>query len=415
MQRQQERLERHRVEKERQREGRGDRDRDRHRDRDRRRDREGRSGRDHNHRPQHMAIYQLQRSGQQSHMQPPLQPQQMRPSSGKDHSRIPQPMVVSQSQPVSQPVPQVAASPQVQQAAGLVRFARANHWAEDTWASLLSALLTGRALDVYSRLSDDDAQDYVKVKEAILKRYELTEDGFKKKFRSEVPQEGEVPDQYIVRLSSYLNRWIELSSTPKTYEGICDLVVQEQFLDLCPLDLSIHLRERKPKSLEEMGRMSDQYLTAHETSLAEGVRPRNSSRSEGEPGRKSGQGGSGEPGGGFRKTCYHCRETGHVKADCPSLGKGFSKKNVVAQSMFAQGADKPWDADGNLAEDSKYSSTGAVNGQQVQVYRDTGSSRTFVNKTLVPRKAYTEDAIKVRLANGAVDSVPTARVELEVD
>ncbi|XP_066267347.1 mitogen-activated protein kinase kinase kinase kinase 4-like isoform X8 [Branchiostoma lanceolatum] len=120
MQRQQERLERHRVEKERQRDGR-DRDRDRHRDRDRRR--EGRSGRDHNHRPQHMAINQLQRSGGQSHMQPPLQPQQvnmMRPSSGKEHSRIPQPMVVSQSQPVPQPVPQVAASPQVQQQAGLV-------------------------------------------------------------------------------------------------------------------------------------------------------------------------------------------------------------------------------------------------------------------------------------------------------
>ncbi|KAI8491893.1 hypothetical protein Bbelb_302660 [Branchiostoma belcheri] len=295
------------------------------------------------------------------------------------------------------------------------RFARANHWAEDTWASLLSALLTGKALDVYSRLSDAEAQDYDKVKEAILKRYELTEDGFRKKFRSEIPQEGEGPDQYIVRLSSYLNRWIELSGTSKTFEGVCDLIIQEQFLDLCPLDLSIHLRERKPKSLEELGRMSDQYLTAHETSLAEGVRPRNSSRSEGEPGRKSGQGGSGEPGGGFRKTCYHCRETGHVKADCPSLGKGFSKKNVVAQSMFAQGADKPWDADGNLAEDSKYRSSGAVNGQQVQVYRDTGSSRTFVNKTLVPRKAYTEDAIKVRLANGAVDSVPTARVELEVD
>ncbi|KAI8517611.1 hypothetical protein Bbelb_036280 [Branchiostoma belcheri] len=277
------------------------------------------------------------------------------------------------------------------------RFARANHWAEDTWASLLSALLTGKALDVYSRLSDAEAQDYDKVKEAILKRYELTEDGFRKKFRSEIPQEGEGPDQYIVRLSSYLNRWIELSGTSKTFEGVCDLIIQEQFLDLCPTDLAIHLRERKPTSLEELGKMSDQYLTAHETSLAEGVRPRNSysSRSEGEPGRKSGQ--------------------GHVKADCPSLGKGFSKKNVVAQSMFARGADKTWDANGNLAEDSKYRSSGAVNGQQVQVYRDTGSSRTFVNKKLVPRKSYTEDVIKVRLANGAVDSVPTARVELEVD
>ncbi|XP_078677844.1 LOW QUALITY PROTEIN: uncharacterized protein LOC144914156 [Branchiostoma floridae x Branchiostoma belcheri] len=121
------------------------------------------------------------------------------------------------------------------------RFARANHWAEGTWASLLSALLTGMALDVYSRLSDDDTQYYNKVKDAILKRYELTEDGFRKKFRSKVPQEGEGPDQYLIRLSSYLNRWVELSDTPRTYEGICDMIVQEQFLDLVPVELSTHL------------------------------------------------------------------------------------------------------------------------------------------------------------------------------
>ncbi|KAI8513611.1 hypothetical protein Bbelb_079350 [Branchiostoma belcheri] len=222
------------------------------------------------------------------------------------------------------------------------------------------------------------------------------------------------------------------------------MIVQEQFLYLVTVELSTQLRERKPKFLEDLGKMSDQYLMARETSLVEGVRPRNSSSAEGVFNRKSGQGGSGEPGRGFRKTCYHCRETGHVKADCPSLGKGFSKENVVAQSMFAQGAD----ADGILdskysstgaedskysstgsedskysstggedskysstgaedskysstgakdskysstgsedskyssigAEDSKYSSTGAVNGQRVHVYRDTGSSRTFVNK-----------------------------------
>ncbi|XP_078598163.1 uncharacterized protein LOC144874156 [Branchiostoma floridae x Branchiostoma japonicum] len=160
------------------------------------------------------------------------------------------------------------------------RFARANHWAENTWASLLSALLTGKALAVYSRLSDDDAKDYKKVKDAILKRYELTEDGFKKKFRSEVPQEGEGPDQYIVRLSSYLNRWIELSDTPKTYEGLRDLIIQEQFLDLCPVDLSVHLRERKPKSLEELGKMSERYLIAHGRGLFEGARPRNPPRTD---------------------------------------------------------------------------------------------------------------------------------------
>ena len=37
------------------------------------------------------------------------------------------------------------------------RFAQANGWDREEWAVSLSALLTGKALDVYSRLSDDDA------------------------------------------------------------------------------------------------------------------------------------------------------------------------------------------------------------------------------------------------------------------
>ncbi len=40
------------------------------------------------------------------------------------------------------------------------RFARAVKWPEDTWAGNLSALLTGKALEVYSRLAADDANDY---------------------------------------------------------------------------------------------------------------------------------------------------------------------------------------------------------------------------------------------------------------
>ena len=60
------------------------------------------------------------------------------------------------------------------------RFAKNNNWDQSTWSTSLSALLTGRALDVYSRLSETAAVDYKQLKEALSKRYELTESGFRR-------------------------------------------------------------------------------------------------------------------------------------------------------------------------------------------------------------------------------------------
>ena len=57
------------------------------------------------------------------------------------------------------------------------RFARTNEWEESCWAVNLSVLLTGRALDVYSRMEEDEANDYGALKRALQKRYNLTEDG----------------------------------------------------------------------------------------------------------------------------------------------------------------------------------------------------------------------------------------------
>ena len=51
------------------------------------------------------------------------------------------------------------------------RYAENASWEKDTWAIKLSALLTGRAMDVYTRMSDADASDYDKLKKALLTRY----------------------------------------------------------------------------------------------------------------------------------------------------------------------------------------------------------------------------------------------------
>ena len=54
------------------------------------------------------------------------------------------------------------------------RFAETAKWKKDGWASKLSALFSGRAIEVYSRLSEEAAKDYDKVKIALMKRYDLT-------------------------------------------------------------------------------------------------------------------------------------------------------------------------------------------------------------------------------------------------
>ena len=41
---------------------------------------------------------------------------------------------------------------------------------KDTWAVKLSVLMTGRTMDVYTRMSDADATDYDKLKKALLTR-----------------------------------------------------------------------------------------------------------------------------------------------------------------------------------------------------------------------------------------------------
>ena len=72
----------------------------------------------------------------------------------------------------------------------------------------LSALLKGRALEVYSRLPMKEAQNYKVLKEALLNRFNLTEEGFKQKFQTLKPETNEAPLQFISRLKKYLMRWM---------------------------------------------------------------------------------------------------------------------------------------------------------------------------------------------------------------
>ena len=122
------------------------------------------------------------------------------------------------------------------------RYAENASWEKDTWAIKLSALLTGRAMDVYTRMSDADASDYDKLKKALLTRYNYTEDGYRKRFREATPETEETPDQFVIRLKNSLAKWLELSgSSPQNFDALDDLIVKEQFINACSEDLAMYL------------------------------------------------------------------------------------------------------------------------------------------------------------------------------
>ena len=148
------------------------------------------------------------------------------------------------------------------------RYAENASWEKDTWAIKLSALLTGRAMDVYTRMSDADASDYDKLKKALLTRYNYTEDGYRKRFREATPETEETPDQFVIRLKNYLAKWLELSgSSPQNFDALVDLIVKEQFINACSEDLAMYLLERGPKDLVELTTWAQKYLIAHKEQL----------------------------------------------------------------------------------------------------------------------------------------------------
>ena len=117
----------------------------------------------------------------------------------------------------------------------LFRFethATALKWGRAHWVTYLSALLEGTALTLFHSLSDteDGTVTYEKLKSALLKKFQCTPEGFRKRFRESKPTAGEPFEPYAVELRRLADRWISLSKIEKTYEGLLGLTLSEQLL-----------------------------------------------------------------------------------------------------------------------------------------------------------------------------------------
>ena len=129
----------------------------------------------------------------------------------------------------------------------------------------LSALLEGTALTLFHSLSDteDGTVTYEQLKSALLKKFQCTPEGFRKRFRESKPTAGEPFETYAVELRRLADRWISLSKVEKTYEGLLGLILSEQLLQSVSHDLATFLCEKDERSFQNLIKSAESYRHAH--------------------------------------------------------------------------------------------------------------------------------------------------------
>ncbi|XP_040065085.1 uncharacterized protein LOC120838976 [Ixodes scapularis] len=313
---------------------------------------------------------------------------------------------------------------------------------------MLALCLKGEALSVVGRLSPEESVDYDAVKRALMRRFRLTADGFREKFRNARPEGGETGAQYAARLASLFDRWVELSETAKQYDTLRDLLLAEQFLKGCSPKLALFIKERTTKTLADMADLADRYLEAQGTQslgkkveekkpTSEPPRPVDKKSTRQRPplrcflcNRLGHRAADCRDKVTTKASCWRCGQTGHAANSCQEGSKGRSqasccvateptkKKEVVVQDGYVElkNGDRLPVVNSTIEEEETNLTNGVpvragrVGTRSVTVLRDTGCNTVVVRKNLISKEELTGTSKAVYLADGTVKMLPEARL-----
>lgn len=150
------------------------------------------------------------------------------------------------------------------------RLMKAYEVKKERWSFKLAPQLVGKAQQAYAAMAPDEAMDYDKVKRAILRRYDITEESYRQRFRALKRKEEETSREVGARLRDLADKWLKDCTS---VEEVKDQIVLEQLINTLPADIQVWVKERKPKSSEEASQLADDYVQARKQNSKETETP----------------------------------------------------------------------------------------------------------------------------------------------
>ena len=206
-------------------------------------------------------------------------------------------------------------------------------WPKEFWTMLLQSVLLGKAREIYTQLSVEQASDYDCVKELILKGYELVPEAYRQKFRNCRKDTAQTFIEFARVKEQLFDRWCTSNKIDRDFSELRQLILVEEFKRCVTMSIRVFLDEQKVKTLHDAARISDDYALTHKSGS-----PTNSSPFERSHEHK--------PFGGvsqFRSTtkapattglnpkstsfiplkslptCNYCKKEGHILSECLKL------------------------------------------------------------------------------------------------
>ncbi|XP_021345000.1 uncharacterized protein LOC110444964, partial [Mizuhopecten yessoensis] len=251
-----------------------------------------------------------------------------------------------------------------------------------------------------------------------------------------------------------------MTNTQKAYDDLKDLMVRDQFLHCCGKELALFLRERVPKSMQEMARLADQFAEARGAKTnammarpsKSGDKQHNANSSDYKTSDKKENSAAKGP------MCFKCFQSGHKSFECPNkksgnrvagmtetvetegkiqttdyrtvvntghasvAGKAKGKRKNQRRKHYGGSScvvstNTPALSESCNADLSVATSMPVVRGcigeRFVTVLRDSGCSGVVVRRSLVKSSQMTERNQLCSLADGSRIQVPIAEVEID--